>query len=101
MATAAKRPSTTKRGKGKDAGLPEGHLPSEAVAHAISLEFSDLAPSVRRIMDAELEEPGRMHAISLFKASLGVPGDPNRNPAVAIEAGRLVDGVPVEADVAE
>ena len=31
------------------------------------------------------------HAITLFQNSLTSPGDPNRDPSVAIEAGRLVD----------
>jgi hypothetical protein len=82
---------TPAKRKNAGAGLPENHTPSEAAAHAISTEFLDLTPSVNRIMAAELGEPGRMHAIGLFKASLGVIGDPNRNPANAIEAGRLVD----------
>jgi hypothetical protein len=89
-AKALKR-TPAKRAKRPTAILPENHTPSEAFAHALSLEFLDLTPSVNRIMAAELGEPGRMHAITLFKASLGVIGDPNRNPANAIEAGRLVD----------
>ena len=70
--------------------LAEDHTPSEAIAHAIRMEFGDLSPSVNRIMNAGLHEAGTMHAITLFRESLGVPGDENRNPMVAIEAGRLV-----------
>lgn len=89
--TAAKpRKAATKRGVKPGAPLPDDHTPSEAVAYAIRQEFIDLAPSVNRIMNAELHEEGRMHAITLFRESLGVAGDPNRNPMVAIEAGRLV-----------
>ncbi|MDO8363443.1 MAG: hypothetical protein Q7V88_11145 [Actinomycetota bacterium] len=89
MPTPKSRTAAKRKKQGPD--LPENHTPSEAFAHALKQEFSDLAPSVNRIMNAELEEPGRMHAITLFRASLGVPGDPNRTPANAIEAGRLLD----------
>jgi hypothetical protein len=89
-AKALKR-TPAKRVKRNLAVLPENHTPSEALAHALQIEFLDLTPSVNRIMAAELGEPGRMHAITLFRNSLGVIGDPNRNPANAIEAGRLVD----------
>lgn len=79
-----------KRGK-PQATLPENHTPSEAVAFDIRMERIDLAPSISRIQNAGLNEPGTMHAISLFRDSLTTPGDPNRDPSVAIEAGRLVD----------
>jgi hypothetical protein len=92
MATPAKRPAA-KRGTTKKAAqkLGEGHTPSEAVALAILGEYGDLAPSVNRILASDLGEEGRLHAITLFQASLGVPGDPNRIPATAIEAGRRVE----------
>jgi len=91
------KPRATKRGsKTQGAGLPENHTPSEAVAFAIRTEFVDLTPSVNRIMNAGLEEPGCMQAIQLFRDSLGVHDDPNRNPINAIEAGRLVDASPTK-----
>lgn len=80
-----------KRGAKPQATLPENHTPSEAVAFDIRMERIDLAPSVSRIQNAGLNEPGTMHAISLFRDSLTTPGDPNRDPSVAIEAGRKVD----------
>lgn len=80
-----------KRGAKPQATLPENHTPSEAIAFDIRMDRIDLAPSVSRIQNAGLNEPGTMHAISLFRDSLTSPGDPNRDPAVAIEAGRLVD----------
>ena len=43
-----------------------------------------------RAGDSLLIPSGTMHAITLFRESLGVPGDENRNPMVAIEAGRLI-----------
>jgi hypothetical protein len=70
--------------------LAEDHTPSELVAHEIRMEFGDLSPSVNRIMNAGLHEAGTLHAITLFRQSLGVPGDENRNPMVAIEAGRQI-----------
>ena len=89
-APAKPRKAATKRGTKPGAPLPDDHTPSEALAYAIRTEFVDLAPSVNRIMNAGLHEAGTMHAITLFRESLGVAGDPNRNPMVAIEAGRLV-----------
>lgn len=80
-----------KRGKNAGPTLPENHTPSEAAAHAVVLEFSDLAPSINRIMDSGLGEEGRLHAITLFRASLGSFDDPHRVPANAIEAGRKLE----------
>jgi hypothetical protein len=54
------------------------------VAHEIVLEFGDLAPSVNRIMEAEIEEDERLDAIVAFRDSLQEPGDPNRDPRVAL-----------------
>lgn len=68
---------------------PENRTESEIVADAIVARYSDLAPSVRRIMQAGLGESGRLRAITLFQESLGVPDDPMRNPLNAIEAGRV------------
>lgn len=93
-APAKPRKAATKRGVKPNSVLAEDHTPSEAVAHAIRMEFGDLSPSVNRIMNAGLHEAGTMHAITLFRDSLGVPGDPNRNPMVAIEAGRLIPDTP-------
>jgi hypothetical protein len=87
MAASAPRSKAKRTFKATDQ-LPEGHTESEAVSHAITSAYRDLEPSVRRIMVADLGEAGRLHAITLFQGSLGVPGDPNRDPAVAIEAGR-------------
>lgn len=90
MATPKSRTAAAKRAARQGAVLPDDHTPSEAVAHAIRVQYIDLTPSVNRIMDAGLSEDGTMLAITLFRDSLGVPGDPNRIPAHAIEAGRLV-----------
>lgn len=57
----------------------------ERLADDIVTEYSDLAPSVARIMDAEeLTETQRMRALTSFRASLGQVGDPFRDPRYAI-----------------
>jgi hypothetical protein len=86
MPTAAKRASSKKA-----APLPENRTQSEIVADALLARYNDLAPSLNRIMTAGLGEPGRLHAITAFQDSLGVTGDPMRDPANAIAAGRLHD----------
>lgn len=57
---------------------------SEQMAHQIVSDFADLAPSVERIMDADLDDDQRERAITAFRDSLGTVGDPNRDPRVAI-----------------
>lgn len=92
MATARKRPPAKRAAGTKKAPiLPEDHTPSQAAAHAIVEEFRYLEPSVNHIMESDLSEAGRLHAIELFQASLGTPGDPNRTPANAVETARKVD----------
>ena len=83
------RPPTSKRAKAA-AALVVDLTTSEDIAHTIRNESIDLTPSVNKIMNAGLHEAGALKAITLFRASLGVPGDPNRYPDVAIEAGRKV-----------
>jgi hypothetical protein len=90
MPTPNTRTAAGRRAAAKGSALPENHTPSEAVAHAILSESIDLTPSVNKIMNAGLSEAGCLHAITLFNDSLGVPGDPNRHPAAAIEAARRV-----------
>ena len=64
---------------------PLDELPaSDQVAHDIVLEFGDLKPSIKRIMDADLDDDQRLNAIVAFRDSLHDPGNPNRNPRVAI-----------------
>jgi hypothetical protein len=83
------KPASKKRAAAKVA--PENQTPSEAIAFTLGIERVDLAPSINRIMESDLTEAGKLQAITLFKASLTATGDPNRNPAVAIEQGRLAD----------
>lgn len=58
--------------------------PRERLAHEIVTEYGDLLPSVERIMDAELDEEQKLTALTAFRDSLDVAGDPNRDPRVAI-----------------
>jgi hypothetical protein len=83
-----------KRASSKKAAVavPENRTESEVVADALLTRYNDLAPSLNKIMDAGLSEAGRLHAITLFQQSLGVTGDPMRNPQNAIAAGRLIEG---------
>ena len=90
MATSTKQRSSKKLA----AAAPENRTESEIVADAILDRYSDLAPSVRRIMQAGLGETGRLHAITAFQGSLGVPEDPMRNPLNAIAAGRMMSSEP-------
>lgn len=58
--------------------------PRERLAHEIVSTHGDLLPSVVRIMDAELTAEQGVAALTAFRDSIGVAGDPNRDPRVAI-----------------
>ena len=83
-------PATQKSSKSKKVAATqrENGTPSQLIADSILDAYADLAPSVNQIMEADVSDSGRLHAISLFRDSLGVDGDPMRNPVNAIEAGR-------------
>jgi len=89
MPTPKPRPAT-KRAKAAAAALAEDLTTSEGIAQVMRTESIDLTPSVNRIMNAGLHEAACMRAITLFRDSIGVPGDPHRYPDYAIEAGRMV-----------
>ena len=79
---AVKKPTLT---RWYDGNTPLEELDaSEQIAHEIVLEFGDLAPSVTRIMEAEITDDQRVTAMELFRDSLAEPGSPNRDPRVAI-----------------
>jgi hypothetical protein len=68
-----------------DGSTPIEELPAaEQMAHQLVSERADLTPSVVRIMDAELTDDQRTHALHAFNVSLDNPGDPNRDPRTAI-----------------
>lgn len=58
--------------------------PRERLAHEIVSAHGDLLPSVVRIMDADLDEERGLVALTAFRDSIDVAGDPNRDPRVAI-----------------
>ncbi len=87
MAAAKKKQLRTTRWFNGDTPFDELD-PSEQIAHRIVQEFGDLAPSVDRIMTADLTAPQRQRAISLFWTSLDELDDPNRDPRHAIDAAR-------------
>lgn len=63
---------------------PDELGPANQIAFAIVAERRDLLPSVERIMNCGLEEDATVQALTLFRDSLTVAGDPNRDPRVAI-----------------
>jgi hypothetical protein len=78
---------------------PDDLSPPNRIAFEIVAERRDLLPSVERIMNAGLDEEATAKALGLFRTSLGVSGDPHRDPAVAIAtsaAGR--SAVPEQRD---
>jgi len=79
-AASSKRPAAS----WKTPGSPDELPPVGQLAHSIVSERPDLLPSVERIMVAALDDEGRLRALRLFSDSLHTPGDPNRDPRVAI-----------------
>jgi hypothetical protein len=65
---------------------PEDLSPAYRVAHEIVNTRADLLPSVDRIMAAGLNTSDEERALTLFRDSLGHPGDPHRDPIIAISA---------------
>lgn len=57
---------------------------TEQIAREIFSARPDLAPSVARIMNAELDAETRHRALTLFQAALGSLTDTNRDPRQAI-----------------
>ncbi len=68
----------------KSPGSPHELGEVEQLAHSIVTERPDLMPSVERIMAAPLDGDDRLQALTLFRDALHAPGDPNRDPRVAI-----------------
>ena len=66
--------------------------PADRIAYDIVADRRDLLPSVERIMNAGLGQDGTVAALTLFRSALGVVGDPNRDPRVAIAAQTAATG---------
>ena len=62
----------------------ESLTPDERLAHELVVRRPDLIPSVERIMTADVSNLARSTALTAFSNSLQSPGDPNRDPRVAI-----------------
>jgi len=58
--------------------------PNERLAHDLVILRRDLTPSVELIMNHEMSEEARGRALAGFSNALTTPGDPNRDPRVAI-----------------
>jgi hypothetical protein len=68
-----------------DGTIPLEELePNERLAHEMVARRGDLAPSVGRIMEADLTSDQRNVALTAFHNSLDRVGDPNRDPRTAI-----------------
>ncbi|MEZ5261183.1 MAG: hypothetical protein AB7W59_15620 [Acidimicrobiia bacterium] len=86
---APRKPKTQSAAATLLADVPEEQLTgSQRVALAVLNDYGDLAPSVKRILEADLSEEERHRAMTLFQASLGGVGDPNRDPRTAIANSR-------------
>ncbi|HEY3485129.1 MAG TPA: hypothetical protein VGK49_07085 [Ilumatobacteraceae bacterium] len=56
----------------------------ELLAHELVVRRRDLTPSVERIMNMGGTPAVRCRALTAFREALDNPGDPNRDPRVAI-----------------
>ena len=65
---------------------------SQRLAHDIVVNRRDLTPSVERIMSTDLGDSDRSRALIAFRDALTTPGDPNRDPQVAIANARTQRG---------
>ncbi len=77
---------------------PDQLEPPNRIAYEIMSERRDLLPSLERIMNAGLSADATTHALTLFRESLLVPGDPNRDPSVAIAHSADHSGTQVAVD---
>jgi hypothetical protein len=82
---------TTRAAKGDDklpahlrAALPDDARAVDVLAFDILAQRRDLLPSVERIMNTSGEVATAERALVLFRESLSVAGDPNRDPRIAI-----------------
>jgi len=76
---------------------PDDQGAATRIAFEIIAERSDLLPSVDRIMNADLDDDAVLRAITLFRNSLREPGDPHRDPRVAIAASTSTQNDPTAA----
>lgn len=65
---------------------PDDLSPDRRIAHDILTGRGDLLPSIDSIMQAGLAQDDTVRALTLFRTAVENPGDPNRDPRVAIAA---------------
>lgn len=58
--------------------------PANQVAFEILAVRRDVMPSIERIMNAGLDEEVAVDALTRFRAALDEPGNPDRDPRVAV-----------------
>lgn len=63
---------------------PEDLSPANRLAGEIVGDRRDLLPSVEHIMNAGLDDATAAAALDLFRTALSNPGDPHRDPRVAV-----------------
>ena len=83
---AKKQPVQTPKNPYQTSTNPDELSPANRVAFEILTDRRDLMPSVDRIMNAGLEEPAAVEALTRFRDSLSNMGDPHRDPRYAIES---------------
>lgn len=84
MATTRKSASKVAAADWRSPGSPHDLSEHELFAHGIVTARPDLMPSVALIMNSDLDGPGRLRALTLFRDSLETRGDVHRDPRVAI-----------------
>lgn len=60
--------------------------PANRIASELVTARLDLLPSIELIMNAGLDDATAATALDLFRAALTAPGDPHRDPRVAVSA---------------
>jgi hypothetical protein len=85
MPPSPKKRTATETSRWRDATVDVESLEEDhRLAHELVLRRRDLTPSVARIMDADIGVDARCRALTAFTDALDTPGDPNRDPRVAI-----------------
>ncbi|CAB4596703.1 MAG: hypothetical protein F2534_20910 [Actinobacteria bacterium] len=98
------KPTTSRAARGDDklaahlrASLPADARAVDVLAFEILALRRDLLPSVERIMNTSGEVETAERALVLFRDSLSIAGDPNRDPRVAIANAQATTGAATES----
>ncbi len=79
-----KKQSRTPQNPYQSSASPAELSPANLLAYEIVGARRDLLPSVEQIMNAGLDDDVTAAALGLFQTALINPGDPHRDPRVAI-----------------